>query len=152
MKKLLILSLSLFSLSQLKAQEGLTFLTVKGGMAYQDAMTGTVGLDFTTRYHNAVEISLTYYKADDRAYDNVLCGLFYKPLLIRSRNSVLKFRMGTHIGTDNSEFVISALGGLEFLQSLAPGVDLVLSNNSGYYFFAHNHWRVSGEVGIRFSF
>jgi hypothetical protein len=145
---LTVLLMAIFSVSQ--AQEGFKYLVLKGGPVYQDAWSATMGIDFVTRYHNSFELSLSYYR-HKTDYENYLLGMFYKPALSRSKNATLKLRLGTHIGTDNSNFILSALGGLEFLQSLSPGVDLLFSGTGGYY-TQRNRWRIAGEIGLRFSF
>jgi hypothetical protein len=134
-----------------RAQEGFRYVILKGGPVYQNAWTGTAGIDFVTRYHNSFELSFNYYR-HKTGYGNYLLGLFYKPVLSRSKNAALKFRVGSHVGTDNSDFILSALGGLEFLQFLSGGLDLVFSGTGGYYFNGHNSWRIAGEIGLRFSF
>ncbi|MGV8135054.1 MAG: hypothetical protein AB2L20_07560 [Mangrovibacterium sp.] len=134
-----------------RAQEGFKYFILKGGTVYQDAWTGTAGIGFVTRYHNSFELSFNYYRYKTD-YENYLLGLFYKPVISRNKNATLKFRIGSHVGTDNSDFIFSALGGLEFLQSLSGGLDLVFSGTGGYYFNGHNGWRIAGEVGLRFSF
>ncbi|MFV0591552.1 MAG: hypothetical protein ACK5M7_09220 [Draconibacterium sp.] len=150
-KTVFLIILLIVAFSNARSQEGFTYLTLKTGPLYKSAWTSTIGLDLTTKYHNSAELSVTYYKVDNKSYDNLLLGMFYKPVLARSKNTTFKFRLGTHIGTDNSEFILSALGGMEFIQSLAPGFDFVISNTSGYYFWARNHWRVSTEFGFRIS-
>ena len=150
-KTVFILILLITAFSNARSQEGCTYLLLKAGPVYESAWTGTVGVDLNTKYHNSAELSFSYYKADQKSYDNLLVGMFYKPVLARSRNTTFKFRLGSHIGTDNSDFILAALGGIEFLQSLAPGFDLIISNTSGYYFWARNHWRVSAEFGFRIS-
>ncbi len=134
-----------------RAQEGFKYFILKGGPVYQDAWTGTAGIDFVTRYHNSFELSFNYYR-HKTDYENYLLGLFYKPAISRNKNVTLKFRIGSHVGTDNSDFMLSALGGLEFLQSISGRIDLALSGTGGYYFNGHNGWRIAGEIGLRFSF
>ncbi len=145
---LTVLLIGVFSISQ--AQEGFKYLILKAGPVYQDAWNATMGIDFVARYHNSFELSLNYYR-HKTDYENYLLGLFYKPALSRSKNATLKLRLGSNIGTDNSDFILSALGGLEFLQSLSPGVDLLVSGTGGYY-NRRNRWRTAGEIGLRFSF
>ncbi len=132
------------------AQEGYKYAILKAGPVYQDAWSATAGIDFVTRYHNSFELSLSYYRHRSD-YRNYLLGLFYKPVICRSKNTSLKLRMGTHVGTDNSDVILSALGGLELSQSLFPGLDLMVSATGGYY-NRHHNWRVTGEAGFRISF
>jgi len=132
------------------AQEGHKYIILKAGPVYQDAWSATAGIDFVTRYHNSFELSLSYYRHRSD-YRNYLLGLFYKPVICRSKNTSLKLRLGTHVGTDNSDVIFSALGGLELSQSLFPGLDLMVSATGGYY-NRHHNWRVTGEAGFRISF
>ncbi|MGV8135952.1 MAG: hypothetical protein AB2L20_12115 [Mangrovibacterium sp.] len=132
------------------AQEGYKYAILKAGPVYQDAWSATAGIDFVTRYHNSFELSLSYYRHRSD-YENYLLGLFYKPVICRSKNTSLKLRLGTHLGTDNADVILSAFGGLELSQSLFPGLDLMVSATGGYY-NRHYNWRVTGEAGFRISF
>lgn len=173
MKKLLIIISLILSTSILVAQDGYTHFLFRTGYVYKDAMSLSLGLDFAKKYYSAYEVTATYKKsfsdnityetifneADstytkrqiNHAYENLLLGVQYKPLLIRSKNTTMKFRFGAFLGTDFNNFIASPNIGFELLQSISQRVDLSFTNNNGYFFWAERptRWRVTAEVGIR---
>lgn len=134
------------------AQDGYTHFFIRGGAVYKNAGVASLGLDFAAKYHSSYELGLMYYRNTDK-YENYLLGLNYKPVIVRDKNTTLKFRVGGYAGTDLNKFVAAPNVGLEFSQSLSGNVDLIISNNNGYYFWAHKptRWRMTGEIGFRFS-
>lgn len=173
MKTIIFFSLFFLSVLHTYAQEGFTYLQLKGGYVRKDAMTISLGFDFSTKYYSAYELTATYLKSFDKkvsfetifneadssytkrelnhAYDNLLLGVQYKPLLFRQKNTTVKFRIGGYIGTDFDNFIASPNLGFEFIQSLTRTVDLTISNNNGYFFRASKptRWRNTAELGIR---
>ena len=174
MKKLIYLAICLFLLiGHVKAQDGYTHFTFRGGYLYRDAGTISLGFDFAKKYYSSYELTATFIKSNSNktssetiynevdstystkvlkhSYENLLLGIQYKPLLLRVKNSAVKFRVGAFIGTDWSNFIAAPNLGVEFVQSLSPGVDLTLTNNNGYFFWATKpvRWRNTAEFGIR---
>lgn len=144
----------LFTISSIvKGQDGFTHIFARGGVVYKNAGQVSAGFDFASKFHNAYELSFSYYRATS-AYENYLFGLNYKPVILRKKNTNLRFRFGGYIGTDLGGFVAAPNAGLEWIQSLSGQVDLFIANNNGYFFWAHNNqrWRATAEIGVRFPF
>jgi len=149
--KILVLAILFLSFyTNVKAQEGYTHFFLRGGPVYKHAKMFSLGLDFAALYHNSWELSINYYRHKQK-YENYLMGINYKPVIIRDKNTTLKFRMGLFSGTDLKKFTISPNLGLEFVQSITPGLDIIVSNNNGYYILIPKdyRWRIGGEIGIR---
>lgn len=147
----LILVISLLAVVAIaKGQDGFTHVFGRGGFANRQASQLSLGFDFAAKYHNAYELAFTYYRAKS-SYENLLLGANYKPVILRNKNSNLRFRFGGYFGTDLNKFVVSPNAGLEWVQSLASNIDLIVANNNGYYFGAEKkqRWRIAAEIGIR---
>lgn len=163
----------IFSANFIFAQDGYTHFQLRTGYVRKDAMTVSIGFDFAKKYYSAYEVTASYMKSFsnkfsyetlynesdstysqrkiNHAYQNLLLGIQYKPLLLRSKNTAIKFRLGGYIGTDLSNFIASPNLGFEILQSLTRDIDLTFTNNNGYFFWAEKptRWRNSAEIGIR---
>lgn len=169
----IILLLILINLSS-KGQDGYTHFTLRGGYLHDKAFTFSLGLDFAKKYHSAWELTGTYIKSFsneisyetifnevdstfsqrtlNHSYKNLLMGVQYKPLITRSKNTLLRFRFGAYIGSDFNRFIASPNVGFELLQSLTPSTDIFFSNSNGYYLWASpkaTRWRHTAEIGFR---
>lgn len=173
MKKIIFSAFFALSVCSSYGQDGFTYLQFKGGFVRKEAMTISLGFDFSKKYYSAYEVTATYLKSFDKkvsyetifnetdstytkrelnhAYENLLLGIQYKPLVFRQKNTAIKFRLGGYIGTDFDNFIASPNLGFEFIQSLTRRVDLTISNNNGYFFWASKptRWRNTAELGIR---
>lgn len=174
MKKLIYLfAILLSSVGSAYSQDGYTHFIARGGYLYKDAGTLSLGFDFAKEYYSSYEVTATFVRSTSKkitnesvynesdstysqrelkhSYENLLLGIQYKPLLLRSKNTAIKFRFGGFIGTDWSNFIASPNIGVEFIQSLTPGVDISFTNNNGYFFWATKptRWRNTAEIGIR---
>ncbi|MCL4638336.1 MAG: hypothetical protein M5Z89_05035 [Olivibacter sp.] len=134
-----------------KAQDGYTHLFIRGGAVYKHAAQASIGFDFASQYHRAYELAFTYYRGKGK-YENYLAGINYKPVIIRNKNTLLRFRFGGFAGTDLKKFIASPNAGIEWSQSLSGNVDLIISNNNGYFFWAQKNqrWRITAEIGLKF--
>jgi len=134
-----------------KAQDGVNHFFFRGGPVYKNAGQASIGLDFSSKYHNAYELAFTYYKGSGN-YQNYLIGLNYKPVIVRNKNANFRFRFGGYAGTDKNRFIAAPNIGLECIFSLSGKVDLMMVNNNGYFFWANKdqRWRIGAEIGLRF--
>lgn len=148
----LIILISLLTITQIvKGQDGITYIFLRSGAVYENAGQVSVGIDFPSKFHNAYELSLAYY-GKKRNYANYLLGINYKPVLLRNKNTNLRFRFGGYAGTDLERFIAAPNAGLELIQSVSRKLDIAVTNNNGYFFGAkeNQRWRTSMEIGIRF--
>lgn len=147
---MLIFLFSVAAIGGVKAQKGHKHIALNVGYVYSDAYQASLTFDFSKKYYNAHSLSLKYYRQD--VYDNFLAGYNYKPVLLRDKNTTVRWIFGVYGGTDLKDFVVSPNAGFEILQSISPRLDVVFSNDNGYYFFADksSRWRMSANIGIRF--
>jgi len=132
------------------AQDGFVHFFARGGAGYEKAASATAGLDFAAKHHSSYEVAAMYFRKTN-GYENGLVGVNYKPVVIRDKNTTLKFRIGGYMGTDMDRFTAAPNIGMEFLHSVSGKVDIVATNNNGCYFFAKKgaRWRMSVEIGFR---
>ena len=135
------------------SQNGFTHFVVKGGAVYRNAWVVSAGLDFASTHHSSYELAFTYYR-NALEYQNYFLGVHYKPVLLRDKNTTVKFRLGAFAGTDTDRFIAAPNLGIEWLRSISGKVDFILSGGNGYYFFADTQtkWRITAEAGFRLSF
>ena len=151
MKKLIIIFLfSIAAIGGAKAQKGHKHIGFQVGYVYSGGYQASLAFDFSKKHYNAHSLALKYYRP--YAYDNFLMGYNYKPVVVRDKNTTVRWIFGAYGGTDLKNFIISPNAGFEILQSLSPRLDLVFSNDNGYYFFADklSRWRMSANIGVRF--
>ncbi|KEQ28809.1 hypothetical protein N180_19785 [Pedobacter antarcticus 4BY] len=152
MRKLLMIAALLFTGYLAKAQQGYTYIGVRGGWVANDAYTGTINLDFSSKYFSSYELFGEVYDKSKSDYRSYMAGVVYKPTLTRNKNSLLRFRAGVGIGSGNDKFIAAPQLGLEFAQAIMNNVDLLFVNRNQVVFFdpKNTRWRVALEVGFRF--
>lgn len=153
MKHISILAVLVATVAVASAQDGYTHLLLRGGAVFRNAGIATAGLDFAGQHHSSYELSAVFYR-NTRKYGNYLLGFNYKHLVVRQKNTALKFRLGGYAGTDLDGFIAAPNAGIEFLHSVSGKTDFTVSNSNGYFFFAdrHTRWRITVEAGLRVSF
>jgi hypothetical protein len=152
MRKLLIVFVLLFTGYLAKAQEGYTYIGVRGGWAANNAYICTINLDFSSKYFSSYELFGEVYDKANSDYRSYMGGVVYKPTLTRNKNSLLRLRAGVGVGSGNDKFIAAPQLGLEFAQTLGNNVDLLFVNRNQLVLFDQKStkWRVGLEVGVRF--
>ncbi|PTX13160.1 hypothetical protein C8N40_11382 [Pontibacter mucosus] len=148
MRKTLLLSLLLLVVLPCRAQEGYTHLNLAGGWMYEDALTANLALEFNQRHHNSYEIFGDAYKSNVDANKNWLVGA-YKPMLIRSRNTLLKLRLGTGIGSNTAHFIGALQAGLELVYVLPGNLVLMLQQKNEGVLRVNHNFRAGLLAGIK---
>ncbi|RZK79584.1 MAG: hypothetical protein EOO92_09040 [Pedobacter sp.] len=153
MKKALFIALSIFLLgTNVKAQNGTKFLSLRGGYFFNDAFSTTLSLDISTKYFNQNEIYAEYYQNyKNHDLKTIMGGFVLKPVMYRSGNTALRFRLGAGIGSTTRKFVAAPQLGLEYSQSIGKGFDLLVVNRNQVVFGGDkaDKWRIGLEAGIR---
>lgn len=153
MKKIIIIITLLISVIKVNAQDGYKHFIFRGGLTYKEGFNYTVGIDFADKYYSSYEISINYFKRTKPVlYQNYMFGVFYKPLIFREKNTLMKFRFGALLGSDSVNFLVAPSLGFEYLKSLSNNVDFVITNNNGFYFFSNEKWMCSATAGFRVAF
>ncbi|MBB6131504.1 hypothetical protein [Mucilaginibacter lappiensis] len=153
MKKTSIITVILMTwcITHAYAQTGINYLGGRWGIASKNSYQGGLNLEFSGTNGNNLEIFADYLRKKKKYYD-VMAGFAYKPLLFRNNNTSMRMRFGGAFGTDRYVFLAAPQTGIELLQALPGGVELVLGNKDEYLFFTKHkelRWRVALEVGIK---
>lgn len=152
MKKVLLFAFIFMAAINVKAQNGTRFLSLRGGWVAKNAFTGTVSLDISTKYFNQKEIFAEYYhNYNNHDLKTIMGGFVLKPVMYRSGNTALRFRLGAGIGSTTRKFVAAPQLGLEYSQSIGKGFDLLVVNRNQVVFGGDkvDKWRIGLETGIR---
>ncbi len=131
-----------------QAQEGFQYGLLQFGWQQPQAWSVSAGFDVVTRYHNSVELALSF-EHPQKANDELLLGLVYKPVLIRGKNSAIKLRLGVLAGSDQHSFVGGPQGGWEWQYSLGAHLDFLVLNQYSYCWGSERSWRVGVALGLR---
>lgn len=150
MKKILLVMGLCLLLGAAKAQDGFQYGLIKGGVQQPDTRSVTAGLDVVTRYHNSVELALSFENSKTENNEMFL-SLIYKPVLKRGKNSSLKFRLGLQGGSDSHDFIWGPQGGWEWQYSLSGNLDFLVVNSYSYCRGSGRSWRIGVELGFRFT-
>lgn len=155
-----------------KAQSGYTYFNVSGGYLFKplNGLTGTISLEFASKYHNSFEIFAEGYRSkykqvntyvvdtvtkrtvtdiNNKIRQNYLLGFVYKPLITRSKNTTVRFKMGSGFGSNGKDFIVAPQAGFEISEALSGGVELMLQQNNSYVFWDVQHWRSGAALGIK---
>ena len=152
MKKALLFAFIFMAAINVKAQNGTRFFSLRSGWVAKNAFTGTVSLDISTKYFNQKEIFAEYYQNyNNHDLKTIMGGFVLKPVMYRSGNTALRFRLGAGIGSTTRKFVAAPQLGLEYSQSIGKGFDLLVVNRNQVVFGGDkvDKWRIGLEVGLR---
>src|SRR5690606_15581122 len=98
MKRALLIFLLLCTGYLAQAQNGYTYLGIRGGWVIEDSYTATINLDFSGKYHSSFELYGEYYQNTKSKYESFMGGFVFKPVLTRNKNSLLRLRFGGGLG------------------------------------------------------
>jgi hypothetical protein len=152
MKKALLFAFIFMAAINVRAQNGTKFFSLRGGWVAKNAFTGTLSYDISTRYFNQNEIYAEYYQNyKNHDLKTIMGGFVLKPVMFRSGNTALRFRLGAGIGSTTRRFVAAPQLGLEYARSIGKGFDLLIINRNQVLFWGDNadKWRIGIEAGIR---
>lgn len=150
--KLSLTILLLFCIGLLcHAQNGTKYLSLNGGIGLGEIYMGSISLDFNSWYHHQHEIFGEWVESSRNQYKTILGGFATKPVLLRGNNSTLRLRIGAGIGSDSRKFLAAPQVGLEFSQTLANRMDLLVRNKNEAVLWAPKaeRWRTMLAMGIR---
>jgi len=162
-----------FTYTNANAQSGYKYVTVTGGYLIKplNGLTGTISLDFANKHHNVWSLFGEAYRAKyvqqllpdtitkmmvNKTYltknsirTNYLVGALFKPIIVRSKNTSFRLKVGAGVGTDGKLLLIAPQGGFELSQAFWRGYEFVLQQNNSYVFFDAQRWRSGVALGVK---
>lgn len=120
-----------------------------------------IGLEREVRYHKVVELYIdvaTSYETskDGKIFSDTFwknrsfgLGVAYKPPISKSKNSLLRWRLGADIGSNPRGFQASLDFGLELSQTFSNGIQLFILQKNDIVFWNKNHFRNGALIGIK---
>ena len=151
MKNILFILTFLFC-SVVSAQSGFKHITARGGMTYEGATNFEIGLEINKKYYNNFSIFFSGYSEpvdDGKTINNWTSGIYYEPNLLASKNNMLHFRFGTSLGTNQEEFIIDLIAGIEYSVAISRNIKLSAYFKNNYMFNSSTEFRSALLIGIK---
>jgi hypothetical protein len=163
MRKLLFTLCAVLAFSPLlKAGDGDYYISFGGGLMYYKAMSYSLTLEKTLKYHNAWELGLEYYNqifshpinamGEEFNYHSMLFEGAYKLNMVRYKNANLRFRAGVGLGvTERDKFTLSISPGFEYTYTCPSNIQLFIQEKTQFSFWTNNHswFRVGIMIGFK---
>jgi hypothetical protein len=143
MRYIYIAALLLFT-SNISAQTGFNHLTAKGGVTYEGAFNFEIGFEMNKKYFNNWSIFFSGYNQEldnGNQIKNWTSGVYYEPNLLASKNNLLNFKFGTSLGTNENDFIIDAIAGIEY--------NYAFSDKMKFTVFFKNNYMINSDVNFR---
>ena len=172
MKKIIIISIILFTALSAKAGENDTYFTISGGWqksVFQNKHSligGRIGIEFEKRYYKAWELYFDYAKeyekypssniAKNNKYffseDIYTLGLAYKIPIIKGKNQHLRFNPNFNVATATHKSFQFGLGiDLEYTVYLSRKVHFYSAIRNSYMFLGKHNLRNGIYIGFKFN-
>lgn len=162
MKKIILLSIVLFSVLCAKAGEGDELIHLNAGFLFQSTLNVSLGWEKELAYDNAIEF---FGEAGDRWTKDPECGkvcrksfwkhyywdggFIYKKSVKRWRNSSLRLYLGPVAGAARGEYFFGGEGGFEYNYALGNGVKFVVKQKNNVCFLHGDTFRNGLTIGIK---
>ncbi|MEX2566716.1 MAG: hypothetical protein WD431_12295 [Cyclobacteriaceae bacterium] len=134
-----------------KAQKGSHYLSFQGGVGVPLLDMSGIGYEFNSQYHRRHEVFLEWMKTRETAYQTLLLGLMIKPVMFRSKATILRFRIGSALGTDLTGILLAPLMGWELTRIFYRRLELCIGNRNQLLLWASRaeRWRVVLDAGVK---
>lgn len=164
MKRFILMLMMVIGIGQTAAfaGNGDTYLNLSGGWMHRNSLNTMVSLEFESQYHNAwevvIDVSNEYRKCPDHGVIDsesfwykqcYTIGGAYKYNLIRWKNSTLKGRVSSVLGSESNKFMLGLGVGLEYNYALKNGMKLFALQKNDFRFWATDTFRNGVLVGIK---
>lgn len=170
MKKIIYFLAITLSIS-IHAQSGFKHLNIDTGINIEGNLSHNLALEINKGSFSAWEIAIEVHISDGTAIDSIpipstdlkqaitipkneemfLAGVYYKPLISKSRNMVYNFRYGLVLGTSEG-FVMGAGAGFEATYHLPKLIGIFIKQSNHYIINIDNRFRHSIHAGIKIPF
>jgi hypothetical protein len=134
------------------AQTGFKHLTARGGITYEGAFNFEFGLEINRKYYNNFSLFFSGYSEplnDGETAKNWTSGFYYEPNILASKNNLVHFRFGTSLGTNEEEFIIDLIAGIEYSVAISRNVQLTAYFKNNYMFNSSTEFRSALLIGIK---
>lgn len=133
-----------------------TFLNMSVGYMLPRSCTATLALERELLYQHGVEVFAEYCNGYTSnaffAIQQVTGGIAYKLPMIRSKNTMLRLRVGIECGSDMDKFVYGPELGFEYAFCLGSKVQMTLQQKNELNIGATRKFRSGFTVGLRIPF
>tara|TARA_R110000868_G_scaffold411003_2_gene701287 strand:- start:11207 stop:11671 length:465 start_codon:yes stop_codon:yes gene_type:complete len=150
--KYISLIILFLSFSTIQAQSGFNHITYKGGLTYEGAFNGEIGYEINKRYYNNWSLFFSGYsqKIDSsETINNWTTGLYYEPNIIASKNNFLNLKFGSSLGTNESEFIIDLIVGLEYNYAFSENMKFTIYFKNNRMFNSDIQYRHAILIGFK---
>lgn len=148
MKKLFLVFFT-FALFLGYSQEGFKHVNLAFGYTTKKVQQFTVALEFNSKYYNSWELIFEASRDVQINEEIYQGGVVYKPLIFKSNNFLLNFRLGFLMGSNTYDFLLSANGGLELSYTFPKLFIIMLQQNNQYIINIDDRFRVSLLLGLK---
>lgn len=147
MKYITLIALFLFCGLTASAQLGFNHLTAKGGVSLNGGTNFEIGYEVNRRYNTNWSIFFSGYARDE--IRNWTTGLYYEPNLLASKNNLLNLKIGTSLGTNESEFIIDAIVGIEYNYAFSEKMKFTVFFKNNRMFNSEDKFRHAILIGFK---
>lgn len=165
MKKILFVILGFVSGFAAQAGEGDTYFSFSGGALYKNAISSEFTFEKEISHHGGWEVGLDYYnncfgkiERDSNGikiqHHAILFQGAYKRVLIRYKNSNIRWRIAAGAGVNEKGFTCSVTPGLEYNHTFSNGIQFFILDKNQFSFWSSNKswFRTGLLVGIKIPF
>lgn len=154
MRNYLSIALLVFMFISSYSQEGFKHISLKGGFTHEGHVTFELGLEFNKKYYNNWTMffsGFTKYYNTAKEENNWTTGIYYEPAILAVNNNLLHFRFGTSMGTNEKEFILDIIAGIEYNYAVNDWFKVGLFFKNSKLFFGSDEFRhaILGGIKIR---
>ncbi len=151
MKKYLLI-LAVITTSIGFAQSGFNHITGKLGLTYESDFNFEIGYEFNKKNYKNISLFFSGFKANrsGKNISNWTFGISYDPNLITAKNHYLNLKIGTSAGTNESNFIVDIITGLEYNYALSYDVKLTALLKLNRMFNSEIDYRQGLLLGIKY--
>lgn len=147
MKKILLIALFGFFSYAANAQVGFHHITAKGGFALSGGANFEIGYETNKKYNKNWSVFFSGYSHNE--IKNWTTGLYYEPSIVASKNNLLNFKIGTSLGTNEEEFIIDVIAGLEYNYAFSEKMKFTVFFKNNRMFNSSEKFRHAILIGFK---
>jgi len=166
MKRIILIFVTFLLISfSLKAGDGDTYFSFAGGLLFKNAFSGELTFEKEISSHGGWEVGIDFYNRSfgDIGIDSIgnkvnhyaiLAQGAYKAILLRNKNSNIRWRFAAGIGANEKGFTCSVTPGIEYNYTFSNNVQFfILEKNQFSFWTSDKSWIRCGIIlGIKIPF